>query len=91
MVYFADDLGHCSEMINLRSELSSMYYSHIGSSVTQQAQTRASESKDEAAASKEQLIFVTTDAVLYKYSICQDGKMSQDRKVSIGSVCIDIE
>jgi len=59
LILFADDLGHCSEVVHVRSPVKTLYYSF----------------------SKDYLILLTADAVLYKYVISPDGQMTQDRKV----------
>ena len=96
MIYFADDLGHCTELVNVRSGLKTMHYQHTPAQQIPAAMSDGSgkETKGkllaQAAAAalglgkeKDTLILVTVDVVLYKYGISpDDGKVVQERKVS---------
>jgi hypothetical protein len=74
-VYFADDVKHCTEVVNIGAPVNVMYYSH-----GKPAAGAAAGANPMAAAGSEPgyLVLVSGDASLYKYKIAADGKVSVD-------------
>jgi hypothetical protein len=94
-VFFADDLGHCTEVVNVGISLTALYYSH--SKVGQRAACGVHVAvlpvlgahwlccllPAPARLAQDYLLLVSSDVVLYKYRISPEGRMAQEKKVCV--------
>ena len=77
-VYFADDLGHCSDVVHVGSPIKSMYFSHEKVLLPRAC---LSNKTITCLVRQDYLVIVTNDVVLYKFRIAQDGRIHPERKV----------